>query len=116
MIEIEMNSFKPADVGVIYGGQLVGRSLSGILNYIDTIAPGVLFGQPISFWGELIGAIGGILGGVFLDYPYNFVATVVGASLAGDLMDKAISPTIIRIATPPTPPSAVAKGRYAVTT
>ena len=86
-------------------------------------------GQPLSFWGDLLGSIGGVLGALYLEAPLNLLAALVGGYLATDLVNH-----IIRIATPvagrtppvytppgvytppsvSTPPVAGARGKYLV--
>ncbi|KKL60614.1 hypothetical protein LCGC14_2203570, partial [marine sediment metagenome] len=83
------------DVGVIYGGQLLGFSTMHGLKYLDTQRPIGFMGQPISFWGDLLGAIGGVVGALYLKAPYSLLAALVGGYLATDLVNH-----IVRIAAP----------------
>ncbi len=91
------------DVGVIYGGELLGFSADYGLKYLDTLRPEGWMGQPVSFWGDFLGAIGGVVGALYLEAPLNLLAALVGGYLATDLVNH-----IIRIATPvlvATPPA-----------
>ncbi|TET87373.1 MAG: hypothetical protein E3J34_02160 [Dehalococcoidia bacterium] len=117
------------DVGVIYGGELLGFSTDYGLKYLDTLRPVGWMGQPLSFWGDLLGAVGGVLGALYLEAPLNLLAALVGGYLATDLVNH-----LIRIATPvagrtppvytppgvypppsvSTPPVAGARGKYVV--
>ncbi len=83
------------DVGVIYGGQLLGFSTMHGLKYLDTQRPAGFMGQPLSFWGDLLGSIGGVIGALYLKAPYSLIAALVGGYLATDLVNH-----IIRIAAP----------------
>ena len=78
------------DVGVIYGGQVLGYSVEYALKYIDTIAPAGFVGKPISFWGNLLGAAGGVYGAMNLSSPYNVIAALVGGYLTTDLLNQLI--------------------------
>ena len=78
------------DVGTIYGGQILGYSTEYALKYIDTIAPAGFIGKPISFWGNLLGAAGGIYGAMNLKKPYNVIAALVGGYLTTDLLNQLI--------------------------
>jgi len=96
------------DVGVIYGGQLLGYSTDYALQYLDTLRPGGWMGQPISFWGDLLGSVGGVLGALYLDSPLNLLSALVGGYLATDLVNHIIrlSPVAVVAVTPTvyTPP------------
>jgi len=83
------------DVGVIYGGELLGFSTDYGLKYLDTLRPEGWMGQPVSFWGDLLGAVGGVVGALYLEAPLTLLAALVGGYLATDLVNH-----IIRIATP----------------
>ncbi len=94
MREVGITDWK--DVGVVYGGELLGFSADYGLKYLDTLRPEGWMGQPVSFWGDILGAIGGVVGALYLDAPLNLLAALVGGYLATDLVNH-----IIRIATPP---------------
>ena len=83
------------DVGVIYGANLGGYGLAEGLRWLDTQRPIGFMGQPLSFWGDLLGAAGGVVGALYLESPYNLLAALVGGYLATDLVKH-----IIRIAAP----------------
>ncbi len=118
------------DVGLIYGGNLLGYSTELGLKFLDTMRPEGWMGQPLSFWGDLLGAAGGVLGALYLDAPYSLLSALIGGYLATDMVEHivriaaplagvAIPPQFTRppiIVTPPVtvPPSVVAQGRYAV--
>ncbi len=113
------------DVGVIYGGELLGFSTMHGLKFLDTLRPEGWMGQPLSFWGDVLGAAGGALGALYLDAPYSLISALVGGYLATDLVDHVvrIAAPIAGVAVPPqvvipqitvTPPT-TAKGRYIVT-
>ncbi|GAI33959.1 unnamed protein product, partial [marine sediment metagenome] len=89
---------------------------------------------PVSLWGDLAGALGGILGAIYLDEPYDLAAVMIGSYLSTDLWNHLIRLTAAPpalVATPPplvytpgnivrptpTPPAAavVAPGRYQIT-
>jgi len=112
-------------VGVIYGLQQLGFAADYGLKYADTLRPEGILGQPISLWGDLLGAIGGVLGALYLKAPYDQVAAMVGGYLSTDLWNQLARLYPMRVATPPsltyTPPGTVttpavtSKGRYIVT-
>ncbi len=79
------------DVGVVYGGNVLGFSTDYGLKYLDTLRPAGWMGQPVSFWGDLLGAVGGALGALYLEAPYNLLSALVGGYLATDLINHIIS-------------------------
>jgi len=119
------------DVGIIYGLQQLGFAADYGLKYADTLAPEGFLGQPISLWGDIFGSVGGILGALYLDEPYDLVAAMVGGYLSTDLWNQLARLVPMRVATPPqlvytpgtvvrltpTPPAAavVQPGRYQIT-
>jgi len=112
------------DVGVIYGLQQLGYAADYGLKYANTLRPEGLLGQPIAFWGDILGAIGGVLGALYLRAPYDLAATMVGSYLSTDLWNQLARMVPMRVAMPPplvyTPPGTVTtpavtqKGRYVV--
>lgn len=110
-------------IGVTYGLQQLGFAADYALKYADTLRPVGFLGQPISFWGDILGAIGGVLGGLYLKAPYDKAAVIVGSYLSTDLWNQLARMVPMRVATAPplvyTPPGTVttpavaAKGRYA---
>jgi len=119
------------DVGVIYGGDVLGFSANYALEYLDTLRPEGFWGQPVSFWGDILGSVGGVIGALYLEAPLNLLSALIGGYLAADLVDHIIriattAPLVARpptVYTPPmtyTPPSVapagIAVGRYAVVT
>lgn len=115
------------DVGVIYGGELLGFSAGHGLRYLDTLRPIGFWGQPLSFWGDLIGSVGGALGALYLKAPLNVLAALVGGYLATDLVTHLIriAAPITGVAVPPqvaippvtvTPPGqlVVTQGKYVI--
>jgi len=112
------------DVGIIYGLQQLGFAADTGLKYVDTLRPAGILGQPISFWGDILGAIGGVLGALYLKAPYDLAAAVVGGYLTTDLWNQLARLYPMRVALPPqytytppgtiTTPAVTAKGRYAV--
>ncbi len=78
------------DVGVVYGGELLGFSTAHALKYLDTLRPAGFMGQPLSFWGDIIGAAGGALGALYLKSPYSLLSALVGGYLATDLVNHII--------------------------
>ena len=101
------------DVGIIYGLQQLGFAADYGLKYADTLRPEGFLGQPVSFWGDILGAIGGIAGALYLDAPYDLVAAMVGGYLSTDLWNQLARMVPLRVARPPpltyTPPSTVVK-------
>ncbi len=100
------------------------------LKFLDALRPEGWMGQPLSFWGDVLGAAGGALGALYLDAPYSLISALVGGYLATDLVNHIVriaGPTI-RATIPPqiippqitvTPtvtvtPSVAATGRYVV--
>ena len=83
------------DVGLIYGANFGGYGLAEGLRWLDTQRPAGFMGQPISFWGDLLGSIGGVVGALYLKSPYNVLSALVGGYLAVDLLKH-----VIRIAAP----------------
>ena len=114
------------DVGVVYGGNLLGFSANAGLKWLDTQRPIGFMGQPLSFWGDILGAAGGVIGALYLKAPYNLLAALVGGYLATDLVSHLIriAAPIAGVAVPPqiaTPAAqvtpgvpVVVQGRYAV--
>ena len=112
------------DIGVIYGGELLGFSTMHGLKFLDTLRPIGFMGQPISFWGDLLGAVGGAVGALYLKAPYSLLAALVGGYLATDLVNHIvrIAAPIAGVAIPPqvaipavtVTPAVAAKGRYVV--
>ena len=94
------------DVGVVYGGELLGYSTAYALKYLDTLRPAGFMGQPLSFWGDLIGAAGGALGAIYWRAPYSLLSALVGGYLATDLVNHIIrlAPVAV-VATPPASPA-----------
>ena len=95
------------DVGIIYGLQQLGFAADYGLKYADTLRPIGFLGQPISFWGDILGTIGGVAGALYLDAPYDLAAAMVGGYLSTDLWNQLARLVPMRVATPPlvyTPP------------
>ncbi|GAI01967.1 unnamed protein product, partial [marine sediment metagenome] len=121
------------DVGIIYGLQQVGFGTDYALKWADTQMPLGFLGQPVSLWGDLAGTLGGILGALYLDEPYDLAAVMIGSYLSTDLWNHLIrltAPATLVARPPPlvyTPgnvvkpapavptPAAVAPGRYQIT-
>lgn len=116
------------NIGVVYGLQQLGYAADYALKYADTLRPVGFLGQPISFWGDILGAVGGILGGLYLKAPYDQAAVMVGSYLSTDLWNQLARMVPMRVATPPPPgnlvytpagtvvtPLGVTPGRYVVT-
>ncbi len=114
------------DVGIIYGGNLLGYSTELGLKFLDTLRPTGWMGQPLSFWGDILGAAGGAIGALYLEAPYSLISALIGGYLATDMVEHIIriAAPIAGVAIPPqvvipqitvTPP-ATAKGRYKVVT
>jgi len=112
------------DIGVIYGLQQLGYSADYALKYLDTQYPLGFMGQPFSLWGDILGTVGGVLGALWLEAPYDLAAAMVGSYLSTDLWNQLARLVPKRYATPPplvyTPPGIVptlpvARGRYIVT-
>jgi len=114
------------DVGVIYGLQQFGYAADYTLKYGDTLRPVGFLGQPISFWGDILGALGGVAGALYLDAPYDLAAAMVGGYLSTNLWNHLARLVPMRVATPPslvytppppatvTSPAVTTKGRYIV--
>jgi len=109
------------DVGIIYGLQQLGFAADYGLKYADTLRPEGLLGQPISFWGDILGTVGGIAGALYLKAPYDLAAAMVGGYLSTDLWNQLTRLVPMGIATTPlvytspgtiTSPAVTAKGRY----
>ncbi|GAH56989.1 unnamed protein product, partial [marine sediment metagenome] len=101
------------DVGIIYGLQQLGFAADYGLKYADTLRPVGFLGQPISFWGDIIGTIGGVVGALKLPAPYDLAAAMVGGYLSTDLWNQAARLIPLRVAVPPplvyTPPGTVVR-------
>lgn len=95
------------DVGVIYGLQQLGYAADYALKYADTLRPVGFLGQPISFWGDILGTIGGIVGALKLRAPYDLAAAMVGGYLSTNLWNQLARMIPMRIATPPPTPNLV---------
>ena len=109
------------DVGVIYGLQQLGFAADYALKYADTMRPEGLLGQPLSFWGDIIGTVGGVAGALYLNAPYDLAAAMVGGYLSTNLWNQLARLVPLRVATTPpvytplgnvTTPAVTAKGRY----
>ena len=109
------------DVSMIYGLQQLGFAADYGLKYADTLRPEGILGQPISFWGDVIGTVGGIAGALYLKAPYDLASAMVGGYLSTNLWNQMARLIPMRIATPPltytplgniTSPAATTKGRY----
>ena len=128
---IGLEEMNVKDVGIIYVLNGIGFTAEYGLNYLDTLRPEGILGQPVSFWGDLGGAILGFIGAVKLQAPMNLVSAMIGSYLATELIKHGIRmyQPIERIAVPPriftppmvfTPPAtivrpaSIAVGRYAV--
>ncbi len=97
------------DVGVVYGGELLGYSTAYALKYLDTLRPAGFMGQPLSFWGDLLGAAGGALGAIYMRAPYSLLSALVGGYLATDLVNHIIRLAPVAVATvTATPPTTTA--------
>jgi len=92
------------DVGVIYGLQQLGYAADYALKYADTLRPVGFLGQPISFWGDILATIGGIVGALKLRAPYDLASAVVGGYISTNLWNQLARMIPMRIATP-TPPA-----------
>lgn len=112
------------DIGVIYGFQQLGYSADYGLKYLDTLYPMGFMEQPWSFWGDILGAVGGILGALWLKAPFDLAAAMVGGYLSTDLWNqlqrilplRATVPSTLVYVPPETVPTLpVARGRYVVT-
>ena len=90
------------DVGVVYGGELLGYSTAYALKYLDSLRPTGFWGQPLSFWGDLIGAAGGALGALYWKAPYSLLSALVGGYLATDLVNHILrlAPVAVAVAVP----------------
>ena len=95
------------DVGVVYGGELLGYSTAYALKYLDTLRPAGFMGQPLSFWGDLIGAAGGALGAIYWRAPYSLLSALVGGYLATDLVNHIIRLAPVAVVVPTATPAAV---------
>ena len=117
------------DVGVIYGGQQVGQGLEMALNWADIQRPAGLFGMPLSFWGDILGSIGGVVGALKLRAPWDLLAALIGGHMSTNLWRHlaglipaaalAVPPTAVyvpqttRYTVKPTTP-VVSQGRYMI--
>jgi len=95
------------DVGIIYGLQQVGFGTDYLLKWADTQMPLGFLGQPVSLWGDLFGAIGGILGALYLKAPYDLAAATVGGYVSTDLWNHLIRLTAAPPALVARPPQLV---------
>jgi len=73
------------DIAVIYGVQHVGKGITRVMEYLDAHYPGAVFGLDPSLIVDIIGAIGGILGGLCLKEPYDYLSVLIGGYLSTDL-------------------------------
>jgi len=119
------------DVGTIYGLQQLGYAADYAIKYADAMRPAGLLGQPLSFWGDVLGTIGGVAGALYLRAPYDLASAMVGGYLSTSLWDHLMRLTTPGLAYTPspslvyTPPPATTttvrptpiptKGRYIVT-
>ncbi|GAG81733.1 unnamed protein product [marine sediment metagenome] len=91
------------DVGIIYGLQQVGFGTDYLLKWADTQMPLGFLGQPVSLWGDLFGALGGILGALYLNAPYDLAAATVGGYVSTDLWNHLIRLTAPALVARPPP-------------
>jgi len=127
---IGLEEMNVKDVGIIYVLNGLGFAADYGIKELDTRWPEGFWGQSVSFWGELGGAVLGFVGAVKLPAPLNLVSAMIGSYLTTELIKQGIrmyQPERIavrpRVYTPPmryisppavgTPPVAV--GRYQVT-
>uniref|UniRef100_A0A6M3MFD0 Uncharacterized protein n=1 Tax=viral metagenome TaxID=1070528 RepID=A0A6M3MFD0_9ZZZZ len=89
------------DVGTIYGLQQLGYATDYALRYADTLRPTGFLGQPISFWGDILGTVGGIAGALKLKAPYDLAAAIIGGYLSTDLWNHLARLVPMGLVTPP---------------
>ena len=89
------------DVGTIYGLQQLGYATNYALRYADTLRPGGFLGQPISFWGDILGTVGGVAGALKLKAPYDLASAVIGGYLSTNLWNHLARLVPMGFATPP---------------
>ncbi len=97
------------DVGLVYGGELLGWTFEAALNRVDALRPEGVLGQPLSFWGNIAGALGGAVGAMHLPSPMNLLSALVGGYLATGLVDQVVTmanPIVVKVVT--TPPASPA--------
>jgi len=74
------------DIAIIYGGQHLGNAAERILAWADTQRPAGIMGRPISFWGDLAGTIGGVVGAMRLRAPWDMIAALMGGHMSTNLL------------------------------
>ncbi len=127
---IGLEELNVKDVGIIYVLNGLGLAADYGIKELDTLRPEGFMGQPVSFWGELGGAVLGFIGAVKLPAPLNLVSVMIGSYLTTELIKHgiqmyqpgriAVPPRVytppMRYVSPPVAPVGVAVGRYAVVT
>ena len=88
-------------VGTIYGLQQLGYATDYALRYADTLRPAGFLGQPLSFWGDLLGTVGGVAGALKLKAPYDLAAAMIGGYLSTNLWNHLARLAPMGFATPP---------------
>lgn len=73
------------DIALIYGGQHIGKGITRAMEYLDALYPGAVFGADPSLIADIIGTIGGILGGMYLRRPWDMLSVLIGGYMSTDL-------------------------------
>lgn len=73
------------EIALVYGGQHIGKGITRAMEYVDTLYPGAVLGQDPSLLVDIVGAVGGILGGLYLRDPFDTLALLIGGYLSTDL-------------------------------
>ena len=120
------------DVAVVYGGQNIGQGIERAMQWVDTQYPEGVMGIQLSLLADIIGALGGVAGALYLGAPWDLLAALVGGHLSTDLWRHAeamIMPLGMPVAVPPSrvysrytvkpqtpiPQAPVPRGRYQIT-
>ena len=100
-------------VGIIYGGQHIGQGIERAMAWADVQMPGGILGLQPSLIADLIGAIGGVAGALYLRAPWDMLAALIGGHLSTDLWRHAeamIAPSLPLAV----PPAGLYTSRYTV--
>ena len=91
------------DVFRTYAENQIGYGVSQMIGLLDTIYPTGILGQPVSLVLDLLGTIGGVVGGYYLNYPYDEIVSVLGAYISTDLLrhlETMLTPPAVTYTTP----------------
>jgi len=103
------------DIALVYGGQHIGKGITRAMEYLDALYPGAVLGQDPSLIADIIGTVGGIVGGLYLRAPFDVLSVLIGGYMSTDLWrhaEKMVAPAAVRFVPAASPATTVS--RYTV--